>query len=75
VTADAKQGEGNLDRPGHARGENRHPTEHRVHGRHDQLEIALNQDVCSGRMTLGDAQQCIRIDWVACERRVGMPTP
>jgi hypothetical protein len=41
----------------------------------DQLEIALNQDVCSGRMTLGDAQQCIRVDWIACATRVGMPTP
>jgi hypothetical protein len=41
----------------------------------DQLEIALNQDVCSGAMTLQDAQQCIRVDWVACARRVGMPTP
>jgi hypothetical protein len=41
----------------------------------DELEIALNQDVCSGAMTLQDAQTCIRIDWVACARRVGMPTP
>jgi hypothetical protein len=36
----------------------------------DLLENVLNQQVCSGHMTLADAQRCIAVDWVDCQRRV-----
>jgi len=41
----------------------------------DTLEWQLNRAVCAGRMTLQDAQQCIRRDWIACGRQMGIPTP
>ena len=32
----------------------------------DQLEVRLRKEVCSGKMTLHDAQSCIWSDWRAC---------
>jgi hypothetical protein len=42
--------------------------------RKDELEFALNQLVCSGRLLLREAQQAIATDWIAAYRRyVGPP--
>jgi len=42
----------------------------------DKLENALNKAVCGGKMTLHDAQECIRgTNWTACARRMGTPIP
>jgi hypothetical protein len=35
----------------------------------DELENRLHALVCAGRMTLIEAQQCIAVDWVECDRR------
>jgi hypothetical protein len=37
--------------------------------RKDDLENALNRQVCSGSMTLSDAQHAIASDWEAAYRR------
>jgi hypothetical protein len=37
--------------------------------RKDRLENALRREICSGRMTLTDAQNAIRTDWVAAYKR------
>ncbi|HKF76665.1 MAG TPA: hypothetical protein VKF59_11030 [Candidatus Dormibacteraeota bacterium] len=37
----------------------------------DQVELAANRAVCSGRMTLADAQRAIATDWVQLGRRLG----
>lgn len=36
----------------------------------DQLENRLHRLVCSSQMSLIDAQQCITVDWVACEQNL-----
>lgn len=36
----------------------------------DKLENDLHRLVCSGKMTLADAQQCIRSNWIACAKKV-----
>ena len=35
-------------------------------GEKDQLENELHHQVCSGEMSLGEAQKCIASDWVKC---------
>ena len=37
----------------------------------DAVESALKREVCSGRMTLKDAQACIVSDWIACGNKHG----
>jgi len=37
----------------------------------DVVETSLKRQICSGKMTLKDAQVCITTDWVACGRRIG----
>jgi len=37
----------------------------------DVVETALKREVCSGRMTLKDAQACVVADWIACGRKIG----
>jgi hypothetical protein len=39
----------------------------------DHLENALHKAVCSGGMTLADAQACIRDDWISCYKQQGLP--
>ena len=40
----------------------------------DKLENKLHAQVCSNRMSLEDAQNCISSDWIACYKRVmGVP--
>ena len=39
----------------------------------DRLELYLYHAVCKGRMTLPDAQACIRADWHTCWVRWGRP--
>jgi hypothetical protein len=41
----------------------------------DMVENAANRAVCSGKMTLADAQQRIRTDWVALGRDLGLSMP
>jgi hypothetical protein len=42
--------------------------------RKDELEFALNQLVCAGRLPLREAQRAIATDWIAAYRRyVGLP--
>jgi hypothetical protein len=42
--------------------------------RKDELEFALNQLVCAGRLSLREAQRAIATDWTAAYRRyVGLP--
>jgi hypothetical protein len=42
--------------------------------RKDELELALNQLVCSGRLPLREAQRAIATDWIAAYRYyVGSP--
>jgi hypothetical protein len=36
-----------------------------------QVEDVLPKLVCSGKMTLADAQHCIAADWVACAVGIG----
>jgi len=36
----------------------------------DQLENELHHLVCSGKMSLAEAQHCIALDWVACWEKV-----
>jgi hypothetical protein len=36
----------------------------------DKLENDLHRLVCTGRMKLTDAQECIRTDWIACAKKV-----
>jgi len=42
-------------------------------GEKDQLENELHHLVCSGRMTLTDAQHCIASNWVACWEKYMLP--
>lgn len=35
----------------------------------DKLENRLRRDVCAGKLTLIEAQQCIAKDWVACAKQ------
>ena len=42
--------------------------------RKDELEFALNQLVCAGRLPLREAQRAMATDWIAAYRRyVGLP--
>jgi hypothetical protein len=38
----------------------------------DVVENELHRLVCDGTVTLADAQECIRADWMACGRRLGV---
>ena len=40
--------------------------------RKDQVEDELHRRLCAGKMTLVEVQTCIRTDWVACGRRLGV---
>jgi hypothetical protein len=41
----------------------------------DKVENALHREVCSGKLSLADAQKCIAVDWYACAEREGiLPT-
>jgi len=48
---------------------NDNPDATSTHNAKDDLENALNDLVCSGRLTLATAQQAIATDWVAAARR------
>lgn len=39
----------------------------------DALENKLHKLVCSGKMTLKDAQSCILTNWIACYKKVMTP--
>jgi hypothetical protein len=41
---------------------------HNAHDK-DRLENALHRAVCSGSITLADAQTAIRTDWIAAYKR------
>jgi hypothetical protein len=40
--------------------------------RKDQVEDELHRRLCAGTMTLLDVQACIRQDWVACGKKIGV---
>jgi hypothetical protein len=39
----------------------------------DQLENELHEQVCTGKMTLSDAQHCIASNWINCWERYVVP--
>lgn len=39
----------------------------------DRLENELHARVCSGQLTIQDAQSCIAVNWVTCWEREGRP--
>ncbi len=41
----------------------------------DKLENVLNRAVCGGKLTLTQAQTCLRPDWVTCARKMHTPVP
>jgi hypothetical protein len=41
----------------------------------DRLENELHAKACAGKMSLLDAQACIRTDWYACARQEGIIQP